>query len=156
MKAPRGEALKGDAVASAGPFRPSFGRIASWLLAASALALGAARVWVADDAYITFRHINQLLAGNGLTYNTLEHVEGFTHPLWAVLLCGFGWLGAPISGAAVAMNLGCAAVLLAMVAWSDQDNGPLAMALLVSCSGFIDFSTSGLETPLTMLLVYVA
>ena len=26
----------------------------------------------------------------------------------------------------------------------------------MSCSGFIDFATSGLETPMTMLFVYVA
>ncbi|MEO5761249.1 MAG: hypothetical protein ABIR28_02965 [Vicinamibacteria bacterium] len=111
---------------------------------------------MADDAYITFRHIAQFLAGNGLTYNTLEHVEGFTHPLWAVLLCIFGWLGAPISGTAVTMDLLCASALLLAIAWRDQENGPLAVALLVSCSGFIDFATSGLETPMTMLLIYIA
>ncbi len=132
------------------------GGILSFLLAAGALGVAFSRVWVADDAYITFRHIAQFLAGNGLTFNTLEHVEGFTHPLWAVLLCLFGWLGAPISGAAVTMDLLCAAALLIGVALSERDKGPLAMAILVSCSGFIDFATSGLETPMTMLLVYIA
>ncbi|MEO8361460.1 MAG: hypothetical protein ABI672_15615 [Vicinamibacteria bacterium] len=134
----------------------SFGSLASLGLAFSAIGLAISRVWVADDAYITFRHIVQFLAGNGLTYNTLERVEGFTHPLWALLLCVFGWLGAPISGTAVTMDLLCASVLLLAVAWRDRDNGPLAVALLVSCSGFIDFATSGLETPMTMLLIYVA
>ena len=148
--------MKGEAVAPDKGSILTVGGLTSCLLAVSALALAASRVWVADDAYITFRHVNQFLSGNGLTYNTLERVEGFTHPLWAGLLCVFALMGAPISGAAMAMNLGCAAVLLAMAAWSDRDNGPLAVALLVSCSGFIDFSTSGLETPLTMLLVYVA
>ncbi len=132
------------------------GAAASALLAACALGLAFSRVWVADDAYITFRHINQFLAGNGLTYNTIERVEGFTHPLWAVLLCVFGWLGAPISGVAVTLNLLCALALLIGVVRSEGDRGPLAMALLVSCSGFIDFATSGLETPMTMLLVYSA
>ncbi|MEO6401021.1 MAG: hypothetical protein ABIP62_03310 [Vicinamibacteria bacterium] len=134
----------------------SVGTLASLALAFSAIRLAISRVWVADDAYITFRHIAQFLAGNGLTYNTLEHVEGFTHPLWAVLLCIFGWLGAPISGTAVTMDLLCASALLLAIAWRDQENGPLAVALLVSCSGFIDFATSGLETPMTMLLIYIA
>ncbi len=111
---------------------------------------------MADDAYITFRHVVQFLAGNGLTYNTIERVEGFTHPLWALLLCFFGWLGAPLSGTAVTLDLLCAAALLIGIAASERDRGPLAMALVVSCSGFIDFATSGLETPMTMGLVYLA
>ena len=134
----------------------SFGGAASILLAACALGLAFSRVWVADDAYITFRHITQFLAGNGLTYNANERVEGFTHPLWALLLCLFGWLGAPISGTAVTLDLLCALALLIGVVLSERDRGPLSMALLVSCSGFIDFTTSGLETPMTMLLVYLA
>lgn len=134
----------------------SLGGVASILLAACALTLAFSRVWVADDAYITFRHVAQFLAGNGLTYNTLERVEGFTHPLWALLLCLFGWLGAPVSGVAVTLDLLCATALLALVILSEREHGPLSMALLVSCSGFIDFTTSGLETPMTMLLVYVA
>ena len=134
----------------------SIGGAASLALAASALGLAFSRVWVADDAYITFRHVAQFLAGNGLTYNTIERVEGFTHPLWAILLCAFGWLGAPISGVAVTLDLLCAAALMIGIARSEREHGPLAMALLVSCSGFIDFATSGLETPMTMLLVYTA
>ena len=94
----------------------SLGLICSFGLAACAIGLAVSRVWVADDAYITFRHIVQFLAGNGLTFNTLERVEGFTHPLWAVLLCLFGWLGAPLSGAAVTMDLLCAVALLIAVA----------------------------------------
>ena len=117
----------------------SLGAVASCVLALSALSLAVSRVWVADDAYITFRHIMQFLAGNGLTYNTIERVEGFTHPLWAILLCVFGWLGAPISGTAVTMDLLCAAALLIGIAMSEREHGPLAMAILVSCSGFIDF-----------------
>lgn len=138
------------------PRKWSPGAAASTLLAVCALYVAATRVWVADDAYITFRHIAQFLAGNGLTFNTIERVEGFTHPLWAVFLCFFGWLGAPIPGAAVTMALMCAALLLAALVLADREHGPLGVALLVSCSGFIDFATAGLETPMTLLLVYVA
>lgn len=134
----------------------SFGTVASAVLAMCALGLAFSRAWVADDAYITFRHVVQFLAGNGLTYNTIERVEGFTHPLWALLLCLFGGLGAPIPGAAVTMDLLCAALLLAALVMAERDRGPLGVAMLVSCSGFVDFATSGLETPLTMLLVYIA
>jgi arabinofuranosyltransferase len=135
---------------------PSPWTVASALLAACALGLAFSRVWVADDAYITFRHITQFLAGNGLTYNTIERVEGFTHPLWALLLCLFGGLGAPVPGAAVTLDLLCAAILLGLMVSAERDRGPLGVAMLVSCSGFVDFATSGLETPMTLLLVYIA
>jgi len=132
------------------------GALSSLLLGGLALGLAVSRVWVADDAYITFRHVMQFLAGNGLTFNTIEKVEGFTHPLWALFLCFLGWLGTPLSGAAVTMDLLCAGVLMSRLWLKERANGPLGMALLVSCSGFIDFATSGLETPMTMLLVFFA
>lgn len=138
------------------PRRWSLGAWASALLGLCALALAFSRVWVADDAYITFRHVAQFLAGNGLTYNTIERVEGFTHPLWALLLSFFGWLGAPLSGAAVTLDLLCAATFLIAIGTAEGSLGPLVMAMVVSCSGFIDFTTSGLETPMTLLLVYTA
>jgi arabinofuranosyltransferase len=137
-------------------FRPSLGLALAALLGLCAITLALARVWVADDAYITFRHIVQFLEGNGLTYNTIERVEGFTHPLWAVLLCLFGWLGAPLPGIAVTLDLLCATALLVCIALKEREHGPLALALVVSCSGFIDFATSGLETPMTMLFVCIA
>jgi hypothetical protein len=128
----------------------------SLALAACGLWVAMSRVWVADDAYITFRHVVQFLAGNGLTYNTIDRVEGFTHPLWAVMLSVSGWFGAPLSGTAVVADLVFAALLLFGLAVRDRAHGPLAVALLVGCSGFIDFATSGLETPLTLFLVFVA
>jgi arabinofuranosyltransferase len=137
-------------------YRPSLGVVLAALLGSCAIALAVARIWVADDAYITFRHVVQFLEGNGLTYNTIERVEGFTHPLWAILLCLFGWLGAPLPGSAVTLDLLSAAALLVAIALKEREHGPLAMALVVSCSGFIDFATSGLETPMTMLFIYIA
>ena len=39
--------------------------------------------YVCDDAYITFRSIDNLLNGFGLTFNPTERVLAFTNPLWA-------------------------------------------------------------------------
>ena len=38
--------------------------------------------WVADDAYITFRTIENFHHGYGLRWNTIERVQSYTHPLW--------------------------------------------------------------------------
>src|SRR5215217_3467308 len=50
--------------------------------------------WVNEDAFINFRVVDQLLAGNGPVFNQGERVEAFTSPLWlAVLLHGRLTLG---------------------------------------------------------------
>lgn len=38
--------------------------------------------WVSDDAYITFRSIENFIHGYGPVYNIGERVQTFTHPLW--------------------------------------------------------------------------
>src|SRR5512136_1609171 len=44
--------------------------------------------WISDDAYITFRTIENFLAGDGLRWNVAERVQVYTHPLWLFLLSG--------------------------------------------------------------------
>ena len=40
-----------------------------------------------DDSYVYFRYVDNLVfLGNGLVYNRGEYLEGFSSPLWAVLL----------------------------------------------------------------------
>lgn len=45
--------------------------------------------WVVDDAYITFRTIDNFIHGYGLTWNTMERVQVYTHPLWMILITLF-------------------------------------------------------------------
>ena len=44
--------------------------------------------WVSDDAYITFRTVDNFLAGYGLRWNVGERVQTYTHPLWMFLVSG--------------------------------------------------------------------
>ena len=44
-----------------------------------------ANAWVCDDAYITFRSIDNLVNGLGPVWNAGERVQAFTHPLWFLL-----------------------------------------------------------------------
>ena len=37
--------------------------------------------WVADDAFITLRTVDNLLAGYGPRWNVVERVQTYTHPL---------------------------------------------------------------------------
>ncbi len=142
------------------------------LLTLAAVAF-AGRAWLCDDAYITFRHVQQLLDGNGLTYNPGGRVEGFTHPLWAILLvlCALGGLRIP--AAAVTMGLVAAVLLVALLLYEEvrppaSPSGgpgaasprslpvPVSVVLLLSCSGSLDFATGGLEAALSSLLLALA
>ena len=42
--------------------------------------------WLSDDAYITFRVVDNAVHGLGLTWNPAERVQGYTHPLRLIAL----------------------------------------------------------------------
>ena len=45
-------------------------------------------IWPEDDAYITYRYVQNSCNGNGLVYNVGERVFGSSSPLFTVALCG--------------------------------------------------------------------
>jgi hypothetical protein len=49
--------------------------------------------FISDDAFITFRYVKNILRGYGPVYNRGEFVEGFTSPLWLILLTFVSKLG---------------------------------------------------------------
>ena len=122
-----------------------------------------------DDAYITFRHTQHLLDGDGLTYNAGVAVLGTTSPAYALLLA----LAALLSGTrdlpVLALHLnalldGAAVVVVALLTrrlarFADltYTTAPALLAAgLYAVSGrSVDFSTGGMETPLFMLILLV-
>jgi len=42
--------------------------------------------WLNDDAYITFRTVDNFVNGYGLTWNVSERVEPYSNPLWMFLV----------------------------------------------------------------------
>ena len=115
------------------------------------------RVWVAEDAYITFRVVENLFSGNGLVLNPGDRVEAFTHPLWMLCLMlarGVGvdlHLGALVLGLALSLGGICA-----LLFDGRRPRVFLAAPALCALSGFRDFATAGMEFSLVfVLLVYL-
>lgn len=112
--------------------------------------------WVSDDAYITFRTIDNFVHGYGLRWNIDERVQSFTHPLWLFVMAGFyRFSGEPyfISIAlSIVFSVGAVFVLVSRIAtgWKAMS---LALLTLIFSKAFVDFSTSGLENPLTYFLL---
>ncbi len=48
--------------------------------------------WLGDDIFIAFRYVQNILDGNGFVYNKGEHVEGYTHFLWLIMVSFLAWL----------------------------------------------------------------
>jgi arabinofuranosyltransferase len=112
--------------------------------------------WVCDDAYITFRTIDNWVNGFGLRWNIAERVQSFTHPLWLFLITPAYLLLGNIYYASVILSLilSAASVWLVLRVFGDHWLKTLWMGLAFALSkAFVDYSTSGLENPLSHLLL---
>ena len=114
------------------------------------------RAWVSDDAYLTFRTIENFVNGWGLRWNTLERVQTYTHPLWMLLMSGARAVTGEYFYSSIALSLVLTAGALAVLATRvtrAPDRTSLALALLFVSRAFLDFATSGLENSLAWLLL---
>jgi len=115
-----------------------------------------ASAWMSDDAWITLRTVDQLLAGNGLRFNAAERVQAFTHPLWALLLAAAGGATGELYVTTLALSALCTAgalALLVLCVARSPAGAALGVAVLLGSKAFVDYSSSGLENPLTHLLL---
>src|SRR5438128_4348304 len=126
---------------------------------ASIAAMAVARAWTTDDAFITFRVADQLLARPGPVYNVGERVQVFTHPLWFLVLAACSGAGIPLFPGAMILSLVLFAAGLAALFLAFRDK-PLALAAVgvavLLCRALVDFATGGLETPLSFALACAA
>lgn len=103
--------------------------------------------WVCDDAYINFRSIEQLHAGNGPIWNPHERVQVYTSPLWYWTIAFFSYL---ISDYFLCMLI-VSFILFFLLAYfindfADSRKTTLFLILMaVGTRTFYDFSSSGLE-----------
>lgn len=114
------------------------------------------RAWVSDDAYITFRTVDNFLHGYGLVWNVGERVQAYTHPLWMFLLVGADTFTREIHFTSLALSIftSCTALYLLTTRISpSQLAAAFAVLALTLSKAFVDYSTSGLENPLSHLLL---
>lgn len=125
------------------------------LLGAGFLLLLARNAWVCDDSYITFRYLYNLFEGEGLVWNTPERVQAFTHPLWLLTLLPFYALTGTAYWAAVSAGLLFSALALFALfkVLPDRTTFIASLLLLAGSRAFVDFCSSGLENPLSYLLL---
>ena len=112
-----------------------------------------------DDAYITFRYALHLAEGYGLgAWNhTGEHVEGYSSPLWTVLLGGAAWLGVDVRIASKVFGTAAALIVMAVL-FRRRDDRPamLTGVFLVLYLPFTFYAASGMEAVAFCSLVTLA
>src|SRR5690606_12048881 len=115
-------------------------------------------LWIADDAFISFRYARNFARGLGLVYNEGEWVEGYTNFLWTLLLGLASKLGLDIPLTALFGNLAAFAATVLLAALLPARLAPkhavvpFAAIALALAKPFYTFAGSGLETmPIALL-----
>ena len=116
------------------------------------------RAWMTDDAYITLRTVDNFVNGFGLTWNIAERVQVFTHPLWMFVLSAFYFFTREPYYTTIYLSVFFtlfSIVLLFKYFAKSTLLVMLATTVLALSRAFVDYSTSGLENPLSYLLVII-
>jgi arabinofuranosyltransferase len=114
--------------------------------------------WLCDDAYITLRTVRNFVLGDGLRWNLAERVQSYTHPLWMLVLSAGYAVTREAYFTTLALAGGCSLAVVAMIGWRSTARpwlGAAAILTLASSRSFVDYATSGLENPLSHLLLVV-
>ncbi len=127
------------------------------------LAAAVAAAWICDDAYISYRYANNLLAGRGLVFNVGERVEGYTNFLWTLWITPGLALGYTAEGWSKFWGIACyVGSVSLLIAYHFRlrllvSTGQLALPIAALGAAFhVDWSiyaTSGLETSLYTFLL---
>ena len=112
--------------------------------------------WVCDDAYITFRTVDNFVHGYGLTWNVSERVQSYTNPLWMMVFTAIYAVTHEAYFTSIALSIVISLLAVFVVASTFAETrgaSVVVFAALLSSKAFVDFSTSGLENALMHLLI---
>ncbi|MFC2172666.1 hypothetical protein ACFLU6_08550 [Acidobacteriota bacterium] len=112
--------------------------------------------WICDDAYITFRTVDNFVHGHGLRWNPSERVQTYTHPLWMFMFTlAYAFTRETFyTGILLTIGISLAAVLLLGLRLAvSARSGFVGVLILTLSKAFTDYSTSGMENPLTHVIL---
>jgi arabinofuranosyltransferase len=111
--------------------------------------------WLSEDSYISWRVVDNFTHGFGLRWNILDRVQVFTDPLFVLIVAAFYAVTHEIFITVTLLCIAfssCAVYLVLKRLAVSHAAALAALAALLSSRAFIDYSTSGLENPLSYLL----
>lgn len=127
-----------------------------WLVLVPALLAGAYKIHqqaaVFDDAFVTFRYIDNWVRGLGPVFNPGEYVEGYSNPLWLLLvMVGHLVTSLEIPLVALILNVLSYLAVVGLAVYAGRTHGghptlPVAAALLAVQQSVTAYATTGMET----------
>lgn len=113
--------------------------------------------WIGDDIFITFRVIDNFVNGHGLRWNIDERVQVYTHPLWMLIHIPIYHFTREVFYTVLFSSLFISLLSCILIFNKFRHN----IIILVFCifiplslsRAFIEYSSSGLENPITFLLI---
>ena len=133
-----------------------------WICLVCGITLSFYYAWIMDDAYTYFRYVdNFVLLNRGLVYNPGEYVEGFSSPVWILLLILFR--ASHLSYWCIIRIISVLAYVvfwaLAVIANRKLSNNNLKPYIinhplinLTFTYGILSYFSSGLEAPIVQIL----
>lgn len=132
----------------------------AWLAFALLTVLSIVHVaWICDDAFISARVVDNFLSSRGLRWNAAERVQAYTHPLWLLWMIVARWLEDDAYWSLLGLSIATSAASVAAVVWTSRRPEAFFAAVagtLALSKSFVDYSSSGLENPLSHLLLVLA
>lgn len=126
------------------------------------LLISARHQYLVDDAFISFRYSKNLIEGHGMVWNLGERVEGYSNFLWTILVAGGMKVGIGPELFTYILGVVCnflgliLTFLLAQKLLQNRTYALLTTILVGTNYAVFGLATSGLETPLQMLLFVLA
>lgn len=115
--------------------------------------------WISDDAAITLRTVLNMLHGFGPTFNIDERVQAYTHPLWFFALTALAAVTGNIFNATFILSIATSVMVLwlFLTRVATRLSGAVVAAIaMIMSRAYVEFSTSGLENPLSHLIILLA
>lgn len=132
----------------------------AWALLPVSLWLTFRYRWVLDDAFIYFRYAENFARTGQLVFNVGEYTEGFTSPLWMLLLATTRALGLPFWPVVMTLSFACVVAFHWLLRETNDALSPagapavhvyLPSVLLGTNYAVLSHFGSGLETPLVQV-----
>jgi len=115
-----------------------------------------ANAWVSEDAYITLRVLDNFFNGYGLRWNIHERVQAYTHPLWLLLHIPLGAVISDLFLVDVILSVLCTTGAILVTLYTVRKPTLIMLGVfflpLMASKAFRDYSSSGLENPLSYLM----
>jgi hypothetical protein len=119
-------------------------------------------LYTSDDAFITYRYARNIVSGLGFVYNAGERVQGFSSPLYTLVLAACATITGPGYISAISRYLGLAADLCSLYfLWKIFSRHAMVVRAIVA-TAFILYpkmvliGISGMEAPVVVALMLMS